>query len=719
MLEISGNLALTPHGIEEWSALGGQVTLQSAASSNGTLVGGTVTIAQGATINLTGGTVTYQAGELPQSYVQAEDGVIYNINAAPGDLVYTGLYAGQVADHARWHITQTFTNPLLTPAEIYQASYTIGRDAGSLTIASASGSIAGSIDAGATVGDAQTGMRPTGISDPFLLGQAVAPLAGTLSEGIYEGGSPYGTGVLGSLFSSNLLITGPVPLPLNVLAALPDTVTGTISIAGDALSADGLANITLYTSGGIAVGAPIAAANGGTVTLGAPIIEDEASITAHGGAIALTNLLREPAGGAPSPILLTPGSIVVANAAVLDASGVWTNLARDPSQTGGQAFAAGGSISVVSTGPVDLAAGTVLDVSSGGVLSLAGKLTNEAGGSITVSADIVPLQVATLDTTGAVTLDAAFRGFATGSGGTLSLQAPAFLLGGGAPAPTGIGTVAIGDSLFSSGFAGYVLNGDAGLSVADGAQISVSRPVYMLADPQLATGAEASGAFAVTAPALYTQSAGHDVLSQRAGASLSLEASVDPGLYNGGGGDIAIGAGASLSVDPLQSITVEGYGQVTVLGTLTAHGGAIGVFNTRYERTDTEGDHQFLANVADGLSVWIGDGAVIDVSGEAAIMTDARGQTFGQAQAGGTILLGGAGGLDANSPESTYAQVIVRPGALLDAAGASAAVDVVPGTQVGDTVSQTGSQTGSQQAPGRHRVWPSLAPRRTRRRTSR
>ena len=139
------------------------------------------------------------------------------------------------------------------------------------------------------------------------------------------------------------------------------------------------------------------------VTLGAPVIEDEASITAHGGTIALTNLLPVAFGSAPAPIVQTPGSIVVAAGAVLDASGVWTNLARDPGPAGGQGFASGGTISVFGTGPVDLQAGTVLDVSSGGVLSAAGKLTAEAGGSITVSADIVPLQVATLDTTGAVT----------------------------------------------------------------------------------------------------------------------------------------------------------------------------------------------------------------------------------------------------------------------------------------------------------------------------
>ncbi len=682
LLELSGNLALTPHGIEEWSALGGQVTLQSAASNAGTLTGGTITVAAGSTINLTGGTVTYQAGLLAQSYVQAADGEIFNINDAPGDLVYTGLYKGEIAAHPRWSITQTFANPLLTPAEIYQPAYTIGRDSGSLTVASASGAIDGSIDAGVTVGEGQTAMRPTGIIDPFLLSQSVAPIAGTLSEGVYLGGAQYGTATLGSLFSSNVLITGSLPLPIGVLGALPETVAGTISISADALNADGLANITIYTAGGLALGAPLTVADGGHVTLGAPVIEDEASITAHGGAIALTNLLPS-LGSVPAPIAQTPGTIALAAGATLDASGAWTNLARNPGEAGAQGYAAGGTITVAGTGPVDLAAGSVLDVSSGGVLSAAGKLTNEAGGSITVSADIVPLQSATLDSAGAVSLDADFRGYATGNAGTLSLQAPVFLLGGGAPAQAG--TVVVADTLFASGFGDYVLNGDAGLSVAAGAEIAITRPVYSLANALLPTGAEASGAYTLLLPALYTQQKGADAFAQRSGASLVLQSSIDASLYNGGGGPVSIGAGASLGVDPGQSITLAGYGQVTVLGTLSAHGGTIGVFNTRFEQPVTDPSHGIASNVQDGLSVWIGDGAVLDVSGRAALMTDGLGRRFGQSQAGGTILLGGEGGLDPNSAQSTYAQVIVRPGAVLDAQGASAAVEVVPGTETAPT----------------------------------
>jgi filamentous hemagglutinin family protein len=690
LLEVSGNLGLVPHGIEEWSSLAGQVTLQSASNVNGTLVGGTVTLAPGSTINLTGGTVTYDAGLMPQSYVQATDGQIYNINSAPGDQVYSGVYTGEVADHARWHITQSFDNPLLTPAEIYAPAYTIGRDAGSLTIASAAGTIAGTIDAGVTIGSGQTSARPTGITDPFLLAQAVVPLSGSLDAGTYEGGSQYGT-IVGSLFNSDILIEGPAGAPPALLTSLPSNVAGTISVDAAALSSDGLANITFMTAGGIAVAAPVAASDSGTITLGAPAIVDASSITAHGGGIMLTNLLPSTSVIA-SPISQTPGSITVQAGALLDASGTWTNLQKDPSDTSEEGSASGGTITVLGTGPVDLAAGSVLDVSSGGILSTAGKLTAEAGGNITVSADIVPLDFASLDLLGAVTYAAQFRGYASGGAGTLSLEAPEFIVGSGtAPLPN---TVIIDPSLFSNGFGSYVLNGAVGMNVDPGTQIDVTRPVYVLANGTLPTGAPAASAYAISLPQLYTQQKGADSFSQRAGASISLESSVYSGVYDGGGANVTIGEGAGVTVDPGQSITLAGYDQVTVLGTLTAHGGAITVANTRYEQdvqastSNNSGTHALLANYDSGVSVWIGDGALIDASGVATIMTDALGRTFGEAQAGGTIALGGLGGLDAASQESTYAQVILRPGAVLNASGASAAVDVVPATETAAAVDE-------------------------------
>jgi filamentous hemagglutinin family protein len=689
LLEVSGLLGLVGHGIDEWSAVGGQVTLQTTTTTTTgtgtTSTGGTVLIAPGATINLTGGTINYGAGEVQQSYVQAADGEIFNVNDAPGNLVYTGFYFGQKDVHARWGITDTYTNPLLTPSEIYEPAYTIGRDAGTLTITAATGILDGTVDAGVTVGATQTAARPAVITDPFLLSQSVSPLAGQLLEGDYVGGT------FGIPFTGNIVLGLPYNNNSPVITVVPDSLAGTVSVAAGALGTDGFSRISFSTGGDIKVAAPVTLADGGGLTLSGATIEVDHSITAHGGQIVLTNLYPGSTNANP----LAPsggGSITLAAGATLNASGQWTNLALDPNNTTDAGYANAGSVTIIGTGGVDLQAGSIIDVSSGGVLSATGKLSTATGGSVSISADIVPTLVATLDATGPVTYESTILGYASGKAGTLSLSAPAVVVGAASPAD-GDTTLVVGQKLFADGFGDYVLNGFTGLTVDPGLQIDVTRPVYVATSDLAPTGTASSAAYSILLPQLFTQVKGNDALTQRGGASLTLAASIDPTVFDGNGGALTIGAGAHISVDPGQSITVDAYGQVTDLGTLTAHGGTITVANTRYENIPDSSITGGTANLANGLSVWIGDGAVIDASGEAVVMTDGLGRRFGQAQSGGAIFLGGVGGLNADTDASTYAQVIVRPGAVLDVAGAAATVDVSAGLSRTGLIGTTGPLT--------------------------
>jgi filamentous hemagglutinin family protein len=678
LLEVSGNLGLIGHNIEEWSSLGGQVTLQGAGNGgypiSNVTTPGTVTVSSGATINLTGGTVTYGAGLVKQSYVVTTTGQVYNINTAPGNLVYAGVYNGIVVDHKRWQISDTFSNPLLTPAEIFEPAYTIGRDAGTLTVTAANATLDGTVDAGVTVGTSQTGARPASVTDPFQLAQTVTPLAGAFVLGNYAGGVLNAVG-----FTSNILVgsgTGGGNAP--VVAVLPDSVAGTISIDAAALSNAGFASVTLSAVGTIDIAAPLSLAAGGTLLLSGATVTADADITAHSGAIELTNLYPGFTNG--EPVSAKPGSISLAAGGTLDTSGEWTNLALDAGNTTQAGYANGGSVTLIGTGGVDLAAGSVIDVSSGGVLSAAGKLTAANGGSIAVSADILPQDSASVQKA-PVVYASQFLGYASGNGGTLALTAPSIVVG--APLSTdGTTTFVAAESLFESGFASYALNGFNGLAVDPGTSIDVTRPIYILANPQVATGQPAASAYSIFLPALFTQVKGGDSLTQRGGASIALASTIDTSAFNGGGGPVTIGLGASIAVDPKQSITVDGYGQVTDLGTLTAHGGTITVANSRYELSPTgnsSNDNQ--ANYVPGLSVWIGPQALVDASGEATVFTDAQGRRFGQAQNGGAIYLGGLGGISASSTLTTYAQVIVRPGAVLNASGADATVDVSNGLQ--------------------------------------
>ena len=300
LFEVGGYLGLVPHGIDEWTAIGGQVTLQSAQASgtgNAAIAGGSVVTQPGSVINLTGGLVTYAAGPVQQTYVVSSTGQIYNANAAPGNLTYTGLYTGETFNENRWGIHQNFVNPLLTPATIMDPAYVVGRDAGTLTVSAGTAMLLGTIDAGVTLGQNQIGARPAVVGDPYLLAQSVVPLAGALQIGNYATGT-----LLGG-------ITGDVAFESNAATVAS---TGTLAIDAGLIAQSGLGQIAVTTTGDIRIAAPLQLADGGTLTLDGATIEADASITARGGTITLSNI--DPVTSQPlvAPSATTPGNISLA-----------------------------------------------------------------------------------------------------------------------------------------------------------------------------------------------------------------------------------------------------------------------------------------------------------------------------------------------------------------------------------------------------------------------
>jgi filamentous hemagglutinin family protein len=676
LLEVSGYLGLVPHGIEEWTAIGGQVLLQAGNGATSTVFPGEVITDPGSVINLTGGIVTYAAGQIPVSYVQAADGQIYNVNAAPGDLVYTGIYAGDVVTHPRWSVTDTYNNPLLTPSTEYSPEYVVGRDAGSLTVNAPTAVLQGTVDAGVTLGQYQTGARPANVTDPFLLAQTVVPLAGSLDIGDYAGN------VLGGAYSSVVSFqdTQGASASVGTLGFLPPSLIGTVLIDAGQVSQDGFANITVSTTGTLSVTAPVSVSEGGTITLAGEVIRDAASLTARGGKIVLTNLLPITS---PEPLSTKPGSISVSGGVTLSTQGIWTNAQKDPVHIAGEAFVNGGSVTLYSTGGLNLAAGSEIDASSGGALLANGKLLAASGGSVSITADEMPGSAEPVIGTARTVLDSSVHAYGVSGGGTFSLNVPVVMIGGSTVA-TVVDGVLLDPGFFQNGFSAYVLNGFYSAAVAAGTQVQVAMPVYANADaPSVPTGGDPASAYVVLLPALYVENKGSDSYTQRGGASFTLTSTIDPGLYNGGGGPVEIYQGASVTVDPKQSITLSGYGQETVLGTLTAQSGTISVLNTRFETTNPSPGAP--SNYLPGLSVWLGGDSVLNASGASVSFTDSEGLTFGGAGAGGLIQLGIPASADTEG-ESTYAAIVVRPGALLNVAGAATSVNVIPGAETGQVV---------------------------------
>ncbi|KQX90306.1 hypothetical protein ASD34_03305 [Variovorax sp. Root473] len=240
------------------------------------------------------------------------------------------------------------------------------------------------------------------------------------------------------------------------------------------------------------------------------------------------------------------------------------------------------------------------------------------------------------------------------------------------------------DSLFRSGFSRYSVSAQQGVQVAGGARIDVAMPVLradVAAARATATGADPSVVLQRWLPPLWQEDPLKGVLTQRAGADLALNAG---SIYSQA--PLVVGQGAAISVDPGRTLTLTGNGQITIDGTLNAWGGRIGVLPGAF---GTGNDANRPSGAANATSIWIGDGAVLDVAGRAETAVDSKGHVYGRVGKGGRIEIGAAYSVDARQVDAADAFVVLRPGARLDASGASANLDL-PGRGTVEVASDGG-----------------------------
>jgi len=674
LLEVSGELSDVDHTIGEWTAAGGNITLSTGAA-------GSVVAQTGSNFNISGGSIQYQSGMLNQSWLLGVDGRIYNVNTAPTAIQYVGLYNGFVESHPRWGVTIDWTNPLIAPSQIFEAGYTVGKDAGSLILSTPTSIFEGDIEAGVVEGQNQHGVRPATITDPYLLSQTTAPLAGTLELG------QYGPEGLQNVYATDVQFdNAPAATAdsIGVNDAIPSNRIDTAWFDANSLSSYGLGGLSVATGGDIEVNAPLLLASGGQFNLFGPTVDIAAAMTAHGGAASIGNVVTVTSVPGLSGLTDANGlaSVTLEGTGGIDTSGLFTNALLDPNDLSGEAFTNGGDVAITSTQGIDLAAGSVIDTSSGGSIQASGKTVGGTGGSVTLAAaDEAPANAiggspANAPGTSALVLAGTLRALGVNGGGTLSLSAPSVWIGDD-ESSTPVNALVLPASFFTQGFSSYDITGNDGVTVAPGAQIVVTEPVYEFASASRTALTGTASALALQAVLLpvYTANPLNDTIAQRKGASLTLNglASAQNTSLTNDGGPLSVGAGSLIAVDPGQSITLNANRQITVDGTLQAPDGAISIVNNR-----TLGGANSTTNDPDGLSIWIGGDAALDVAAQAFTATDTEGRVFGLVPNGGSITLGTAN-TGFNSSDGTIvssdAFIVVRPGALLDASGTSAAFD--------------------------------------------
>ncbi|MCL9800534.1 filamentous haemagglutinin family protein [Pseudomonas sp. AKS31] len=673
LLEVGGYLGTQAHSVGEWMAQGGTVSF----------AGNDVVTEKGSLINLSGGTLDVQSGEIRQSWLRGADGKLYEVSRAPGDLLYTGLYKGYEDNSERWGQTSYFYNPLIAPRSRFESGYTVGRDAGQLVIATANAVLDGQM-----IGEVYQGERQNQAAKPVLDGyeQSQTALArrAQLIVGSYD--PTYVAAASGLLYSLNptldqVQIGGVRPVAgsdLDLSGAVSDARKGTLYLDNDQLNGFRLGALKVAARDQVVVDGALTVDSGGDITLYSPDVKIGADLSARGGSLRLGNVLNQFLSSDTADTRLTAKvdkatQVKVADGVRLDTRGVWSNLRTNPDDGASLAYLNGGLLSIRSSGDIDIGAGSLLDVSSGGAVLANGKTRGGKGGDLTLESSAISAPGKThLNLAGDV------RGYGVTGGGTLTVQANKILVGQ-TDKVLADNTLQLSGDLFNKGFSAYNLIGLSGLDVAEGAAIDVNMPVYRFADaaPNQVSGVDPQTALELWTPSLFQENPSKGLLTQRAGASLTLQGGASLiGLIDAANSTLTLGRGSRISVDPGQSIKLRGAGQITVAGELNAWGGTIDIRQQQFG-TNKPATAIIVADPnAHDRSIWIGEQAVLDVAGRANTAIDALGRTYGQVGKGGSIIIGGE--IDSKLATATAADayVIVRQGARLDASGAEAMLDI-------------------------------------------
>ncbi|MCE1117219.1 MULTISPECIES: filamentous haemagglutinin family protein [Pseudomonas] len=664
LLEVGGYLGTRSHSLGEWLAQGGTVDFS----------GGDLVSEAGSLINLSGGTLDVQSGQLKMTWLRGSDGRLYDINRAPGDLLYQGVYQGYEQHSERWGQTAYFYNPLIAPRERLANGYTVGRDAGRLVVGTANAQLGGEILGETFQGNQQLKAPQAGL-DGYRQAQGSQARGAQLIAGYYV---PTASGSTLTATAGNLKqvvigrqAAGEAGMALD--AAVAPEREGVLLLDVERLQGYALGGLHLAAYEGIQVDQALTLVDGAGLSLLAPRVNINADLTSHGGRMTLGNLQ------AGSPTLAVGNTARAAELIV--AAGVRVD-AGGRRQDGANANAAqvspwldGGSLVLHGSGDIRLGEGSLLRVDAGAAQLPQGTWRGGAGGSISLAS------IGLSGTAGGtLSLGGELHGYGSSGAGTLTLRGDQVSIG----APSATASLSLGDDFFDKGFARYEVTGTRTLTVAEGAQVVVGRPVYRLRGD----AGSADQALALWTPPQYLEDPAAGVLSQRQGASLLLQAGTGQERADElPSRKLEVGRDSRIVVDDGQAITLRSPGGMQVDGSLIAHGGQI----TLAERVPLNNELTSASNdLPHQRAIRLGSTANLDVSARGVTFVDALGARYGQVRQGGSIVIGSGFDPQKGGAIAPDLFVVVEAGARLDASGSQISVDV-PGVGATQLASAGGS----------------------------
>jgi len=628
--DVSGAVALIQRGIAERTSAGGTARLESA---------GSVVVAEGATVDVSGGAVTYSGGVMRTTQLIRADGSVVDIGSASPNDTYLGLINPTYkAVSDRWGVVQFIDAPGIFT---YEPGYVEGSDAGTLQVIGNTLTLAGNFLGSATNGSYQ---RTT---DQIARGGqiAVSAAASIALQGFRA--TEVGIASLGTSASA-ATANGP-----------------TVALSSEALVRGGFSRIQLTSYSDIAVSAePIELTSGGSLSLAAPRVEllGDVSVAAGTITVAASNPLGLPISGAPG--------IFVANNVDLDVRGLWVNDANVPPDQipTGFLLTNAGSIAFtqeVNGGTLALGDNVTLRSSGGAWITQSGSVRGGKGGNVSVLASAAGSGLGQLR----FGENLAIEGFGVqgAAGGSISIRAPRVEIVSGDQAlaaqevngSAAMGsTLRIGNSLFSRyGFANFTVWADsyplqsdinaAALRVAAGTPISLAPQTLALGEGAITRDSARSVEGFTTAVDVLEHQARAGSLTLRAQSTLP-----SPSLY----GALRIEQGATITGNAGTRVTLTSSGNLSFDGSIRVAGGDVGM---TILKEDVDLDRGFLDR-----RLTVGAAARVDVSGATIRVPNDLGLELGSVLDGGTVtLLANRGSID------------IKAGSMLDVSGTQGEFD--------------------------------------------
>lgn len=586
--------------VAERSTAGGKVDIQSQ---------GEAILETGALINLSGGSVQYTAANVKTTLL-TQGNTMIDIADASGDVKYDGIGTQFVENFAKWNVKRVTD---LGQSLRYDAGYTEGKNAGSLSVAGMRATVMqATIDGRTTTGERQREASLQPQSATLTLGSLAARKEGATDD---------------FKFNQNFVVDGllqTLPTDFARGQALDAQFVDTLALNPDVVGKDKVGRLEVFSNQAAEVRQALRTPQGGSISIAAKSVAVNADLVAPAGAItlaAISNVISPD--GASS-------GVTVANGVTLSTQGNWVNDLRGATgQTADAAMVNGGNVSIKAAGNIVLGPDSVVDVSSGARVLPDGKIKAGNGGSVTMEAG------------GDLQLGADLRGYAVGKGGSVTLKAAKVQVGGDAD-PTALNLDA--DFFERGGFANFNVTGDAGVDIADG---TVLRPTVISRELSQGYTVQATGSNLEAFSSLQKRD---NRVRQVANVSFTSKAS--------GAGKVRLGEGAAILADDKATVSFAADNRIDILGTVRAAGGNISAVVTR--------------DVFDpAAAVWVGERGVLDVAGAARTYVDNNGLTQGDVLAGGSITLDGGNISSGGNGVLVGAYVVTKAGSSLNVSGAA------------------------------------------------